>query len=302
MLTFRLFQVFKQIVDSGSVTSASERLNLSQPTVSLQLKKLASEVGLPLVNNQQGKLVMTEAGEAVYQCAQEISASQHKLTTHIQALQGIEKGRLSIVVVTTAKYVIPPLLSDFSKKHSGLDIEFKVRNRGQVIDRLAQTKDDVYIFSHPPASPSIVSTPFLQNNLLVIAPKNYQGPDNCDLTELSDQRFLVRENGSGTRKAIEMYCQNQDIFLTNTMLVESNEAIKLSVASGLGIAILSDHTLAQGEKESVKILNIKDFPLQNHWHAVTSLNRPQNLACQAFLTFLSEHSSVNKAILGETNY
>lgn len=297
MLTFRLFQVFKQIIDSGSVTSASERLNLSQPTVSLQLKKLANEVGLPLVNNQQGKLVMTEAGEAVYQCAQEISASQHKLTTHIQALQGIEKGRLSIVVVTTAKYVIPPILSAFSQKHSGLDIEFKVRNRGQVIERLHQNKDDIYIFSHPPTSPSIVSIPFLQNNLLVIAPKDYQGPDNCNLSGLANQRFLVRENGSGTRKAIEIYCQNKDVSLNNTMLVESNEAIKLSVASGLGIAILSDHTLAQGEKESVKILNIEDFPLQSHWHAVTSADRPQNLACQAFLTFLSQLQSTIKTDL-----
>lgn len=293
MITFRLLEVFSEVVASGSITLASSRLQLSQPTVSLQLKKLTQEVGLPLIETQHGKLLMTEAGKAVYRCAQEIDAAQTKLSTQIQALNGIEKGQLSIVVVSTAKYVIPPILADFCKLHSGLDIQFQVRNRAQVVERLKNNQDDIYIFSHPPIGPSVVSKEFMDNRLLVIAPSDYDGPDNCGLNDLVDEQFLVREEGSGTRKTIEHYCEVNDIRLNRTMLVESNEAIKLSVSSGLGLAILSEHTLAQGFDDKIKILNVTDFPLLSHWYAVTSNERPKNLVCEGFLAFLNTYTNYN---------
>ncbi len=293
MITFRLLEVFIEVVASGSVTLASSRLKLSQPTVSLQLKKLTQEVGLPLFETHHGKMVMTEAGQAVYRCAQEIDAAQTKLSTQIQALNGIEKGQLSIVVVSTAKYVIPPILSDFCKQHSGVDIRFQVRNRAQVVKRLKNNQDDIYIFSHPPIGDELVAKEFMNNRLLVIAPNDYDGPNNCHLEDLKDQQFLVREEGSGTRKTIEHYCEINHIHLNRTMLVESNEAIKLSVSSGLGLAILSEHTLAQGFGDKIKILDIKDFPLLSHWYAVTSKARPKNLVCEAFLTFLTTFNNYN---------
>lgn len=286
MLTFRLLEVYRQVIDSGSVTVASNVLNLSQPTVSLQLKKLSSEVGLQLIEAQHGKLYMTEAGKAVYQCAQEVAASQQKLSAQVQAINGIEKGRLSIVVVTTAKYVIPPVLSQFCKLHEGLDIFFQVRNRAQVIERLENNQDDIYIFSHPPEGDKFNRQRFMSNRLQVIAPEDYDGPNHCKLSELNDMRFLVREEGSGTRMAIERYCHKKSVVLPKTMLVESNEAIKLSVKSGLGLAILSEHTLDQGGDQGIKVLSIDDFPINSFWYAVTSVDRPKNLACEAFLTFL----------------
>lgn len=289
MLTFRLLEVYRQVVDSGSITVASNALNLSQPTVSLQLKKLSSEVGLPLTESQHGKLFMTEAGKAVYQCAQEVAAAQQKLNAQVQAINGIEKGRLSIVVVTTAKYVIPPVLTEFCKRHEGLDIFFQVRNRAQVIERLENNQDDIYIFSHPPDGDSFNKHQFMSNRLQVIAPENYTGPNHCKLSDLADMRFLVREEGSGTRMAIEQYCQQHELLLPNTMLVESNEAIKLSVKSGLGLAILSEHTLAQGGDQGIRILTVDDFPLNSFWYAITSADRPKNLACEAFLNFLDTY-------------
>ena len=281
-LTFRLLEVFQSIVDNGSITAASSALTLSQPTVSLQLKKLTGIVGMPLFEQTYGQLKMTEAGEAVYQCAQEVLGSQSRLESQVQALQGVEIGTLKLAVVTTAKYVIPPILSPFCKQHPNIDVRFTVGNRADIIDRMRHNRDDIYIFSQPPVDDTLECTPFLQNKLVVIAPPDYDGPDNCDLDALKQHKFLLREFGSGTRRAIQDYCDAKGFVFPNSMIIESNEAIRLAVTSGLGLAIISEHTLAQMPKESVRILRVKDFPLVNHWQAVTVKHRQISLAAQAF--------------------
>ncbi|MEG3767437.1 LysR substrate-binding domain-containing protein [Alteromonas sp. 14N.309.X.WAT.G.H12] len=281
-VTFRLLEVFQSIVDNGSITAASTALSLSQPTVSLQLKKLTSVVGMPLFVQTYGQLTLTEAGEAVYQCAQEVLGSHSRLESQIQALQGVEVGILKIAVVTTAKYVIPPILSPFCQQHPNIDVRFTVGNRATIIDRLQHNQDDIYIFSQPPVDDSLQCTPFMQNKLVVIAPKDFDGPDNCNLQTLSQYKFLLREFGSGTRRAIQEYCDDNGITFNNPMIIESNEAIRLAVTSGLGLAILSEHTLAQTPTDGVKILNVTDFPLVNHWQAVTVKHRQISLAAQAF--------------------
>ena len=97
-----------------------------------------------------------------------------------------------------------------------------------------------------------------------------------------DHKFLLREYGSGTRRAIQDYCDSKGLVFPNSMIIESNEAIRLAVTSGLGLAILSEHTLAHTPPDSVKVLKVKGFPLVNHWQAVTVKHRQISLAAQAF--------------------
>lgn len=285
-LTFRLLEVYQQVIECGSVTGASAALSLSQPTVSLQLKKLTSIVDMPLIEHSQGQIKMTEAGRAVYQCAQEVLSSQSKLTSQIQALRGLEIGSLKIAVVTTAKYVIPPILSKFCEAHPNIDVRFTVGNREQIVSRLNENRDDLYVFSQPPASDDLETKPFLDNNLVVIAPANYTGPNYCNLSDLKDQKFLMRETGSGTRKAIDQYCSDHDLSLSPYMIIESNEAIRLAVESGLGLSILSQHTLQHSVDNGLQILNVNGFPLRTEWQAVYSKHRPQSLAAKAFVEAL----------------
>lgn len=295
-LTFRLLQVYQQVVDSGSITAASTTLGLSQPTVSLQLKKLSSLFDMVLLEQQHGRLHMTEAGKALYQCAQEVLSSQARLNSYMQALQGMEVGTLKIAVVTTAKYVIPPLLAEFCDEHPGIDVTLKVGNRAQIIERLQNNQDDIYIFSQPPEELPINAEPFLLNRLSVIAPADYTGPNHCHMRDLLAQRFLLREPGSGTRKLLDDYCVHHDINLTNAMVIESNEAIRLAVATGLGIAVVSEQTLAHTPNNDIKLLDIDDFPLNNAWQAVTLTGRPESLAASGFKQFLREHGDIANAI------
>lgn len=292
-LTFRLLQVYQQVVDSGSITAASTALSLSQPTVSLQLKKLSSLFNMTLLEQQHGRLNMTDAGKAVYQCAQEVLSSQARLNSYIQALQGMEVGSLKIAVVTTAKYIIPELLGKFCEEHPGIDITLKVGNRAQIIDRLKSNQDDIYIFSQPPNDLPIQSKPFLLNRLSVIAPPNFKGPNNCRLNDLANNKFLLRERGSGTRKMVDDYCMTHQVNLSKTMVIESNEAIKLSVTTGLGLAIVSEQTLTHMPIGDVKILNVEDFPLHSYWQAITLDSRPESLATSAFKQFLMEHGDLS---------
>lgn len=282
-LTFRLLEVFQKVVDCGSVTAASNALELSQPTVSLQLKKLSGIVGLRLFEHYQGNIQLTEAGAAVYQCSQEILSSQAKLNSQISALRGVETGSLKLAVVTTAKYIIPPMLSPFCKQHPNIDVCFTVGNRAQIAKRLIQNRDDLYIFTYPPKDEELLSEPFLANPLIVIAPPDYDGPQNCSISTLANKyKFLLREEGSGTRRTLQEYCDKQDIRFANTMVIESNEAIRLAVSAGLGLAVLSQHTLDQAAQGKVKILNITDFPLQSTWQVVTNKRRPISLSAQEF--------------------
>lgn len=285
-LTFRLLEVFEKVVESGSITAASAALSLSQPTVSLQLKKLSSIIGLPLLRHHQGKILLTDAGEALFKCAQDVLGAQARLKSQIQALHGVEAGSLKLAVVTTAKYIIPPLLGPFCKAHPNIDVRFTVGNREQIVRRLEQNRDDIYFFSQPPDDPSLVTTPFKENHLVVIAPPDYDGPDNCSLQDVASQRFLLREAGSGTRMAVEQFCGKHEITFKSPMIIESNEAIRLAVSTGLGLAIVSEHTLAQHEGENVKKLTITDFPLKTHWQAVTLRHRPNSPAVDAFMQAL----------------
>lgn len=287
-LTFRLLEVFQRVVDLGSVTAASTSLKLSQPTVSLQLKKLSTQVGMPLLEQSHGQISLTEAGRAVYLCAQEVLTAHAKLNSQIAALQGVEVGSLKLAVVTTAKYVIPPLLSKFCRQHPNIDVQFTVGNRAQIIERIAHNKDDLYIFSQQPDDPDLTCAPFATNDLQIIAPTDFDPSDAKTLGDLAVHKFLLREAGSGTRAAIENYCLERGIKLNNTMIIESNEAIRLSVASGLGLAIISHHTLNNNGHEGVKVLEIDEFPLRTMWQVATNKNRPISLAAAAFKESLVE--------------
>ena len=116
----------------------------------------------------------------------------------------------------------------------------------------------------------------------MIAPPDYDGPDNCSLAKLQNAKFLLREIGSGTRRTLDEYCDKHDVQLRNNMVIESNEAIRLAVSAGLGLAVLSQHTLDQSAIDSVKVLNITDFPIQSTWQVVTNRRRPISLSAQAF--------------------
>lgn len=289
-LSFRLLQVYVQVIRSGNISATARMLHLTQPTVSLQLKKLADVVQEPLLEQRDGKLVPTETGKALYQAACDVLTRFDDFNTTLEEARGGYSGHISIGLVTTAKYLLPPLLGAFYRLYPKVQLTLNIGNRAHVLERFSKQQDDLYLFSHPPVGDNVQAVRIIQNPLQLIAAQDHWATTQTSLhfNMLKQERFLIREPGSATRMMFESWLSRQGIELTNIMQIESNEAIRLSVASGLGLSVISEHTLLEGH-EKLAILPVQDFPLQSNWYLVRRKDRRLPYAAQRLIHFMAEH-------------
>ncbi|OAZ98680.1 LysR family transcriptional regulator [Halomonas sp. G11] len=286
-LTFRLLQVYADVVRTGSITATANRLHLTQPTVSQQLKRLREIVGEPIVRQEEGRVVPTEVGQALYQLSQDLLSRTDVFSQYLDEYNRGGRGHFSIGLVNTAQYVLPRLLGPFSQANPQVDVTVEIGNRQQMLNRFERHEDDLYVFSHPPSDDAVMAAPFLSNPLVVVGPENNRWANITDLTmeALKDERFLLREPGSATRHTFDAWLYSAGIELRSTQQIASNEAIRLAVASGMGLAVLSRHVVADSPK-GVQELPLKGFPLKSRWHFVVRRERRLPPAAYRFLSFV----------------
>ena len=289
-LTFRLLQVYVAVVRSGSVSEAARQLHLTQPTVSQQLKRLGEAVGEPLLSVRQGRLVATEAGRELYRASREVLGRFDDFENYLTALRGGERGRFSIALVNTAQYVMPRLLGPYSQVFPEVDVTLHIGNRRQMLTRFERQDDDLYVFSHPPSLAHALAGRFLRNPLVVIAPRGHAlaARERVAMSELLRERFLLREPGSATRMLFESWLQEQGLSLGPTLQMASNEAIRVGVASGMGLAVLSEHVLPP-EHSDLVILPVEGLPIESHWQFIVRRDRRLSHAALGFLRFAEGH-------------
>lgn len=287
-ISFRLLQVYIQVVHSGSMSEAARRLHLTQPTVSLQIKKLVDNLGEPLLEPRGGRLSTTDLGAELYRAACDVIGRFEDFGDKLEEARRGEWGHISLGVVTTAKYVIPRILGGFYRHHPKLEVTLNIGNRGRILERFAAQEDDLYLFSHPPSGQHVRSAAIIRNPLQLIAPKEHWAAQRAqlDFSELKNERFLMREPGSATRMALEAWLSARGLGLNNTLQIESNEAIRLSVASGLGLAVLSAHTLQEG-RERLAQLSVNGFPLESNWYLVSRRDRRSSRATRVLIDFMA---------------
>ncbi|KZN28978.1 transcriptional regulator [Pseudoalteromonas luteoviolacea S2607] len=286
--TFRQLEILLALYEGGSVKAAAEKLFLTQPTVSMQLKKLAEAIDFPLYQQAGKQLKFTDAGLATVETAKQILQRCEELDMHLSNLRGLKSGTLRLSSVTTAKYFIPHLLGPFCERYPGIDIQFTVANRQQVIERLEQGLDDFYVFSHLPEGLDLEVIEFMSNDLVAIAPAShpFSKQQSVTLAEFCQEDFLIRESGSGTRYATEAFFQNQSVKPNIKMTIASNEAIIHSVLSKLGVSILSSHTLAFGEIHDVKVINVESLPIRSKWSFSWTKRKVQSPIANVFLNYV----------------
>ena len=270
-ISFRQLRLFKALAETGSVTAAARLMHVTQPTASMQLKELTSATGITLFEFVGKKIYLTQAGKALALSAQAISLEWESFEQAISAMKGLKTGTLRIAVVSTAKYFIPRLVGSFCKDFPNVDIALEVLNRDAVIARLENNMDDMVIMTQPPKHLEIEDEIFLDNPLVCIAPKNHPFKDKkISIYDLINDYFIMREVGSGTRMSCDTFFKDKKISPKIRLTLGSNEAIKQSVSSGLGLSIVSIHSLTEYDlKETVCILKITDFPIRSQWHIVT---------------------------------
>ena len=270
-VTFRQLRLVLALSETGSVSAAARVMHVTQPTASMQLKEVTGAVGLPLYEVVARKVYMTEVGLELARTARAIAAEWDGFEQMVGSRKGLLRGTLRVAVVSTAKYFVPRLLGSFCKRYPEIDISFEVLNRDGVVSRLQKNLDDIYVMSKPPTDIDLVDETFMANPLVMIA--STRSPlakrQQLALPELAGERFIVREKGSGTRMAIDHFFKAAKFRPNLRLELGSNEAIKESVAGGLGISVISSHALhGHAREHGVCVLNVEGFPIESNWHVV----------------------------------
>ena len=270
-ISFRQLRLVLALAETGSVSGAARMMHVTQPTASMQLKDVVDAIGLPIYEVVGRRVYLTEVGSELARTARAVAAEWDGFEQRVDALKGYTRGKLRVALVSTAKYFVPRFLGSFCKRYPEIDVSMEVLNRDGVVARLRNNLDDLYVMSVPPKDLDLVDEVFMTNPLVVICASGTPLAKQKSLTlaELSGQRFILREEGSGTRMAVDN-CFKKLKFRPDLRLeLGSNEAIKESVAGGLGISVISIHALHGNAKEhGVSVLNVAGFPVQSHWHVV----------------------------------
>jgi DNA-binding transcriptional LysR family regulator len=287
--TLRQLQVFEKVANHLNYSRAAEELYLSQPAVSMQIKQLEGHIGLPLFEQMGKKVFLTEAGRELFHYARTIAQQLAEMEAVFGEMKGLEQGKLTLSVVNTANYFTPQLLAKFCQRHPNINVILQVANRDAVLKQLADNSTDLAIMGQPPDGKDLSAESFLDNPLVVIAAPNHPLAKlkRVKFARLAEETFLSREQGSGTRSAMERVFAQHKIQPHISMEMETNEAIKQAVQAGMGLGILSLHSIElELETKRLAMLNVEHFPLLRHWFVAHRSNKRLSSAALAFKEFL----------------
>ena len=287
--TFPQLAVFEAVARHGSFTRAAEELHVAQPTVSIQVKKLAEAVGLPLFEIVGRRVHLTAAGRELCAACADVFARLDAVEHRLAGMRSATSGTLRVAVTTSGKYFAPRLLARFAERYPAVEIAVEVANRATLLARLAGNLDDFYIFSNPPEDVDTV-TQVLQPNRLCLygrADHPFAQQRGIGFREIAGEPFLLREAGSGTRMVAERAFAARGCAPNVRMELGSDEAIKQAVLDGLGIAILSEHAIGPGAgDDGLACLDVEGFPVEQSWTLVYPAGKQLAATAQAFLAEL----------------
>lgn len=292
-ITFRQLRLFLALAETGSVSGAARMVHVTQPTASMGLKEITDAVGVPLYEVVARKVHLTAMGKELAKTARAISTEWESFEQEVHGVKGLTQGKLKVAVVSTAKYFVPRILGTFCAKYPQIDISLEVLNRDGVVKRLEENLDDLYIMSQPPLHLDLEDEVFMPNPLLLVASKNhaFAKKKNFDISLLRNEKFIFREKGSGTRMVTDAHLKRLKFKPDVRLELGSNEAIKQAVIGGLGIAVLSKHSLGdKSDQEEVAILKCKEFPIESRWHIVSPKGKKLSPIATIFKGHLSEQA------------
>ncbi|HIA09056.1 MAG TPA: LysR family transcriptional regulator [Chromatiaceae bacterium] len=287
--TLHQLRIFRTVAEQSSYTKAAAALHLSQPAVSMQVKQLEQTVGMSLIEQLGKKIYLTEAGEAIYKSAQVIARQLDEASETIDHLQGIKRGRLRISVATTASYFVPRILARFADLYPQIAISLDVTNRQALLSQLDNNERDLVIMGEAPVNRDLDAQPIMDNPLVMVAAPNHPlvGVDRVEVSALANLTFVIREQGSGTRAAIERFFESADVNIQSTMEMTSNEAIKQAVQAGLGLGICSRYTVElELETHRLSEVNVEGFPLMRKWYLVNRAGKRLSPVASLFESFV----------------
>ncbi|MEH6824661.1 MAG: LysR family transcriptional regulator [Motiliproteus sp.] len=305
-MTLRQLTLFECVARHMSYTRAAEEKHLTQPAVSIQIKQLEEHAGLPLFEYIGKKLYLTDAGRELQHACRDIFSRIESLEMALTQMKGGMHGSLRIATVTSANYFAPHLIGEFNRHYPDVEMSLVATNRDSVIQRLINNQDDLVLMAQVPKDMKLKVYPILDNPMFpVVAPGHpLVGQKRIPIDALTRERFLIREKGSGSRKAIDDHLREAGISLPLTMELGSIETIKQGVMAGLGISILSRFSMALELATGCLVsLDMDTFPIVRTWCLVHPLEKRLSPAAQAFIDYFLDHDErvrqlINNRFLG----
>jgi DNA-binding transcriptional LysR family regulator len=290
-LSWKQLRALAATVERGSVTGAAQALSVTPPAVSIQLKQLEEMVGAPIFQRETATpFAPTEIGAELLAMARDFERLSERTRARVDSLLSGATGSLVFGVVSTGKYLAPYFVAAFGREHPGIRVKLAIGNREEVIRGLENDDYDIAMMGRPPAHIRVEVSPLGDHpHVLVAAPGHRLSGDPQILAEdLFGEKFLAREQGSGTRVLMERFLERIgsgrpfDIVEMGT-----NETIKQSVMAGLGIAIISAHT-CQAELASGHLipLRVSGLPLVRQWFLLNGGDHTMTIAARKFRDFI----------------
>jgi DNA-binding transcriptional LysR family regulator len=291
-VTFRQLRVFVEVAAQGSVSRAAEALHLTPPAVSMQLKEIESQVGLPLFDRGGRRLALSTAGEYFVVHAKRLLAALKDAENAMARFKKLESGVLTVGMVSTAKYFVPRLLALFRKEHPGVDVRLVVaNNREQLIVLMQSGEVDLSVMGRPPKEIATRAEAFAAHPMVFVCPPGHPllRLGHAPVSALGPYPFIVREQGSGTRAAMQQFFAEHRFEPQITMEMSSNETIKQAVMADMGVSFLSLHTLGLELRNGLlAMLDIEDTPVMRMWNIVHLQSKVLSPAAEAFRYFVIE--------------
>jgi len=293
-VTLKQLQIFSTVAEQQSYTMAAKELYLTQPAVSMQIKQLEEEVGVPLFDKLGKSIALTQAGEELLHYASNIRLQLNEAEEVLEEIKGLKRGKLHLSMASTANYFAPQLLAAFHHQYPDAKVILDVTNRSGLIDAVQNNRTDMAIMGRPPKGHDLVGIPFMENPLVIIAPPSHPLAERklIKLQELAQEPFIVREGDSGTRIAAERFFAEHGIQLITGMEMNRSEAIKQAVMAELGIGIVSLHTIEMElALKRLVVLKVEDFPIMRQWHIVHRKGKRFAAIPEAFKQFVLEQAN-----------
>ncbi len=291
--TLNQLQIFLKVTQTQSVTKAAEELNLTQPAVSIQIKNLQDQFDIPLTEVVGRKIYITDFGKELARSAEEIINQVYAINYKTLSYKGQLTGRLKISVVSTGKYVMPYFLVGFLKQHPGVELIMDVTNKSKVIESLKKNEVDFSLVSIVPEFLAVNTVKLLDNNLYLVGGKETKSMKGMDIKELFDQIPLIfREEGSGTRQAMEDFLQTHSLPNHKKMELTSNEAVKQAIIAGLGYSIMPILGIKpELDNGSIKVIPLKGLPIKTTWRLIWLKGKNLSPVAASFLEYLNKEKN-----------
>jgi DNA-binding transcriptional LysR family regulator len=289
--TLHQLRIFVKVCEVQSITKASEELFLTQPAVSIQLKKLQDEFEIPLTEVIGRQLYVTDFGKKIWKLAVDILEKVDNIEAATDQYKGILTGQIKIASASTGKYVIPYFLTDFMRAYPGVAISIDVTNKTRVVESLQENSIDFAMVSVIPQNLSLECIPLINNELHLVAPTNYPNlPKRITPKKLEEHTLIFREKGSATRAAMKTFLNQNQVQVKRSMQLMSNEAVKQAVRAGLGLSIMPLIGIrSELLLEKLKIIPIKGLPIITQWNLAYGVGKKLSPAGKALVDYIKEH-------------